>query len=97
MTGQCTLDGGSADPSLLIRREGDAVRTYRFKQRASVANLVDPLSLVTGRTKSEVVADSVRLAALFVKMAGPGALEIVAECDDIDRLLEMVSSALSGS
>lgn len=94
MTGQLTIYGGSADPSLLIRREGDAIRTYRFKRRASVANLVDQLSLVTGRSKSEVVADSIRLATLYTKLAGPKALEQVAGCDDVRDLLELLAGSI---
>ena len=88
MSSQLTLEFGEADPSLMVRREGDATRTYRFKGRVSVANLVDQLSLVTGRTKSEVVADSIRLAALFVKAAGPAALGTVAGYGDPSGLPE---------
>ncbi|MDC7951303.1 hypothetical protein PAA26_04445 [Methanomassiliicoccaceae archaeon COG_1] len=85
---QLTLELREADPSLTVRHNGDAARTYRFKGCTSVANLVDQLSLVTGRTKSEVVADSVRLAALFVKAAGPAALGTVAECGNPSGLPE---------
>lgn len=94
MTGQRTLYGGSADPSLLIREEGSATRTYRFKRRASVANLVDQLSLVTGRSKSEVVADSIRLAALYTKLAGPKALESIAGCDDVQDLMDLLTGSI---
>ena len=91
---QLTLSGDSADPSLMVRREGDATRTYRFKHRASVANLVDQLSLVTGRTKSEVVADSVRLSALFVRLAGPRALEEIARCDSVEDLFRLINGTI---
>lgn len=94
MSIQITLYGDSADLSLMIRHEGDATRTYRFRQSASVTNLVDQMSLVSGRTKSEVVADSIRLTALISKIVGYDAIELVTKCDDVGDLLNFIKSSI---
>ncbi|MBQ7701572.1 MAG: hypothetical protein IJT54_04125, partial [Candidatus Methanomethylophilaceae archaeon] len=45
------------------------VRAYRFSS-SSPANLVDQVALTTDLKKSEFVAASIRLGALFVRFAG---------------------------
>ena len=46
------MDGNFDGISFTIKNEGDAARTYRFD--VSVSNLVDQLSLLSGKTKSAV-------------------------------------------
>lgn len=86
-----TLDGDFGNISFTVRNE-DAARTYRFD--VSVSNLVDQLSLLSGKTKSDVVADSIRLAALFSKIAGYNAMKTIADCNDLGDILNLLKSCI---
>lgn len=76
-----------------------AQRTYRWPDRAgapSTACTVDQLALATGLGKSQVVAASVRLAAVVVNAAGPGALAAAADPRIAEAAARMVGEMIGG-
>ncbi|MCH3978005.1 MAG: hypothetical protein LKJ94_07345 [Candidatus Methanomethylophilus sp.] len=92
-TVQLTLELKKAD----IRKISEALapkvseRKYRWKGGAkSTANLVDQLSLVTGHGKSEVVEMAVRLAALFINLAGAEAFDTISKTTTVEELMAMI-------
>lgn len=94
---QLTLEFTEADEKKILQLLGpkSVARTYTWEEKAgtpSVANLVDQMSLVTGKRKPEVVAIAVRLAALYIKLAGPEALEKISSCRSVEELQTLVGT-----
>lgn len=78
---QLTIEMKPADETKMVRpAPKSAVRTYRFDRKP--ASLVDQVALTTDYKKSEFVADSIRLGALIVRIAGADALKALTSFDD---------------
>lgn len=73
---QLTIEMKPADETKVVRpAPKSAVRTYRFDRKP--ASLVDQVALTTDYKKSEFVADSIKLGAIFVQLAGADALRVI--------------------
>lgn len=80
MVMQLTIEMSPADTSKMIRPILKTARTYRFDTKP--ACLVDQVALTTDFKKSEFVADSIRLGAIIVQLAGADALRTLAALND---------------
>ena len=77
---QLTIEMIPADTSKMIRPVIKTARTYRFDTKP--ACLVDQVALTTDYKKSEFVADSIKLGALIVHIAGADVLKKLTSFDD---------------
>ena len=92
---QLTIEMTPADTSKMVcSRPKETARTYRFDMKP--ASLVDQVALTTDYRKSEFVADSIVLGALFIRIAGAEALRLISSMQNpaISAQLENLFSSI---